>query len=167
MSRFLRARAGIRKRIRGGRLFSRFPRSILLLTSSVFAQSDLPDGPGKAAFQKICTGCHALESVVRSRNSRERWGEVVDDMVSRGAQGTDDEIDKVIEYLATNFSKRINVNKAASAALAKGLGISGKDADAIVSYRLEHGAFKELGDLKKIPGLDAKRVDGWKDQVEF
>jgi competence protein ComEA len=134
---------------------------------AAFAQNDLPDGQGKAAFQKICTGCHALESVVRSRNSRERWGEVVDDMVSRGAQGSDDEIDKVIEYLATNFSKRINVNKAGSGELAKGLRISGKDADAIVSYRAEHGVFKELGDLKKVPGLDAKRVDEWKDRVEF
>jgi competence protein ComEA len=154
-------------RPRGGCLFSRFLSVVFLLGPGAFAQSDLPDGPGKAAFQKICTGCHALESVVRSRNSRERWGEVVDDMVSRGAQGTDDEIEKVIDYLATNFGKRINVNKAASAELAKGLGIPGKDADAIVSYRAEHGAFKELGDLKKVPGLDAKRVDDWKDRVEF
>ena len=138
----------------------------LLLARCAFAQTNLPDGPGKAAFQKICTGCHSIESVVRSRNSRERWGEVVDDMASRGAQGTDEEIDKVIDYLATNFGKRINVNKAASAEI-KALGISGKDAGAIVSYRVEHGAFTELGDLKKVPGLDAKRVNDWKDMVEF
>ena len=145
----------------------RFLSVILLLGPGAFAQTNLPDGPGKAAFQKVCTGCHALESVMRSRNSRERWGEVVDDMVSRGAHGTDEEIDKVIDYLATNFSKRINVNKAASAEIAKALGLSGRDADAIVSYRVEHGAFKELGDLKKVPGLDAKKVDDWKDRVEF
>ena len=145
----------------------RFLSVILLLGPGAFAQTNLPDGPGKAAFQKVCTGCHALESVMRSRNSRERWGEVVDDMVSRGAHGTDEEIDKVIDYLATNFSKRININKAASAEIAKALGLSGRDADAIVSYRVEHGAFKELGDLKKVPGLDAKKVDDWKDRVEF
>jgi len=145
----------------------RFLSVILLLGPGAFAQTNLPDGPGKAAFQKVCTGCHALESVMRSRNSRERWGEVVDDMVSRGAHGTDEEIDKVIDYLATNFSKRINVNKAASAEIAKALGLSGRDADAIVSYRVERGAFKELGDLKKVPGLDAKKVDDWKDRVEF
>jgi competence protein ComEA len=137
------------------------------LAAGAPAQTDVPEGPGKAAFQKVCTGCHALESVVRARNSRGRWGEIVDDMVSRGAQGSDEEIDKVIDYLATNFNKRVNVNKAGSADLAKALGISAKEGDAMVSYRAEHGAFKELGDLKKIPGLEAKRVDEWKDRVEF
>ena len=31
---------------------------------------------------------------------------VADDMVARGAEGTDDEIDKVTSYLVTNFSVR-------------------------------------------------------------
>lgn len=140
-----------------------------LIASVAFAQSELPDGPGKAVFQRMCTGCHELESVVRSRNSRERWGEVVDEMVSRGAQGTDAEIEKLIDYLASNFAKstKVNVNKAAAAEVARGLGISAKEADAIVGYRADHGPFKELGDLKKIPGIDVKKVNDWKDRLDF
>jgi len=38
---------------------------------------------------------------VTARNTEERWGAIVDDMVSRGAKGTDAEIEQVIAYLAT------------------------------------------------------------------
>ena len=92
-------------------------------------------------------------------------------MVSRGAQGTDDEIEIVIDYLAANFSKsaaqKVNVNKAPAADLASGLEISAKEAGAIVAFRADHGPFKELEDLKKVPGIDVKKVDGWKDRVDF
>jgi competence ComEA-like helix-hairpin-helix protein len=135
------------------------------------AQTKLPDSPRKAVFERMCTSCHGIESIVRARNSRERWGEVVDDMVSRGAQGTDDEIESVIDYLAANFSKtaaqKVNVNKAAAPDLASGLSISAKGAEAIVGFRTDHGPFKELEDLKKVPGIDTKKVDGWKDRVEY
>jgi competence protein ComEA len=143
----------------------------LLIAIDASAQTKLPDGPGRAVFERMCTNCHGVESVVRSRNSQERWGEVVDDMVSRGAQGTDDEIESVIDYLAANFSKtaaqKVNVNKAAAPDLASGLSISAKEAEAIVGFRTDHGPFKELDDLKKVPGIDTKKVDGWKDRVEF
>jgi competence protein ComEA len=143
----------------------------LLSVVGASAQTKLPDGPGRAVFERMCTSCHGIESIVRSRNSRERWGEVVDDMVSRGAQGTDDEIEMVIDYLAANFSKtaaqKVNVNQAPAADLASGLSISAKEADAIVGFRTDHGPLKELDDLKKVPGIDAKKVDGWKDRVDF
>ena len=63
----------------------------------------LPDGPGKAVVERMCTGYHRLENVVRSRRTRDRWTEVVDDMVSRGAKGTESEADEVIDYLSTHF----------------------------------------------------------------
>jgi hypothetical protein len=65
----------------------------------------LPDGPGKDLTERVCTPCHGLENVVRARMTKERWGSVVDDMVSRGATATDSEIDRIVNYLATNFSK--------------------------------------------------------------
>src|SRR5713226_2064779 len=63
----------------------------------------LPEGPGKAVVERMCKGCHGLENVVRSRKTRDRWTEVVDDMVARGAKGTDSEADEVIDYLSTHF----------------------------------------------------------------
>jgi cytochrome c5 len=64
---------------------------------------DLPGESGKAVVEQMCTPCHGLENIVRSRKTAKEWGDVVDDMVSRGAQGTDAEIDQVIKYLAKNF----------------------------------------------------------------
>jgi mono/diheme cytochrome c family protein len=79
-----------------------------VLAATTAAQKDdvkLPDGPGKALVERVCSGCHGLESVVRARNTKERWNTIVDDMVSRGATATDDEADQIVNYLAANFSK--------------------------------------------------------------
>ena len=92
----------------------------------------------------------------------------MDDMVSRGASGTDDEIDQVITYLSTNFSrKRVNVNKASAANIAAALKIVPADAAAIVAYRTDKGNFKELQDVTKVPGIDTKKIEAAKDRLEF
>jgi competence protein ComEA len=142
----------------------------LCLTAAGAAQT-LPDGPGKAVVERMCTPCHGLENVVRARMSKDRWGNIVDDMVSRGATGTDEEIDQVINYLAANFSKsdakKVNINKASAAELTETLDISAADAAAIVSYRTDKGSFKELKDVTKVPGIDAKKIEAAKDRLEF
>jgi competence protein ComEA len=146
------------------------PVLFLCLTVAAAAQT-LPDGPGKAVVERMCTGCHGLENVVRARLTKERWGFIVDDMVSRGATGTDDEIDQVINYLAANFgksdAKKVNINKASAADLTAALEITEADAAAIVSYRTDKGAFKELKDVTKVPGIDTKKIEAAKDRLEF
>lgn len=81
--------------------------SLFLLGGSfAFAQkSQLPDGPGKATMQKICSGCHAPEIVLGRRDTKEGWAQVVSSMVDRGANGTDEEFNAIIDYLAANFPK--------------------------------------------------------------
>ena len=64
---------------------------------------DLPDGPGKPVVAKICAGSHAVSVAVSKRAAREEWERTVDQMLSRGASGTDEEIDLVIDYLTANF----------------------------------------------------------------
>jgi len=68
-------------------------------------RTDLPNGPAKELFIRICEKCHGSENVVRARYTREKWEGVVDEMVSRGAEGTDEELDKILDYLVTNFGK--------------------------------------------------------------
>jgi competence protein ComEA len=99
--------------------------------------------------------------------TKERWGSLVDDMVSRGAAGADDEIDQVIAYLAANFPKKVNINKASAAELTAALEIPAADAAAIVSYRTDKGSFKELKDVTKVPGIDTKKIEAAKDRLEF
>ncbi|HEY6987092.1 MAG TPA: cytochrome c [Bryobacteraceae bacterium] len=67
--------------------------------------AQLPEGPGKATTQKICSGCHAAEIVIGRHETREGWEQIVANMVDKGANGTDDEFNTIIDYLAANFPK--------------------------------------------------------------
>jgi cytochrome c5 len=63
----------------------------------------LPNGAGKPIVQRVCATCHTLKVVTTRRASQAEWAKTVDDMVNRGAELSDDDIDKVIDYLSTNF----------------------------------------------------------------
>jgi hypothetical protein len=71
----------------------------------LIAQDDvtLPDGAGKAIVQRMCVGCHSLKTVTSKHATKDQWSTIVQQMVSRGADGTDEEIDTVVDYLAKNF----------------------------------------------------------------
>jgi mono/diheme cytochrome c family protein len=76
------------------------------LSPSADAQKkQLPEGPGKVTTQRICSGCHAAEIVIGKQLDRDGWEQVVSSMVDKGATGTDDEFNQIIDYLATNFPK--------------------------------------------------------------
>lgn len=80
--------------------------TVLATALPVIAQGNdvkLPDGDGKAIVQKMCTGCHNLKTVTSKHATKEQWNTIVQQMVSRGADGTDEEIETVINYLAKNF----------------------------------------------------------------
>jgi len=121
--------------------------------------------------ERMCKPCHGLENVVREKRTKDRWAETVDDMVSRGAQGTDAEIDQVIDYLAAHFganaARTVNINQASASELSAALGLSTADADAIVRYRAEKGAFKSIQDLIKVPGIDVKKIESVQNRIEF
>ena len=140
----------------------------------------LPEGKGRAEFQRICGMCHGVEIVTKLKLSAEQWSGMVDDMVSRGAQGTDDEFDLIVTYLTANFGKsradgdskpaagsKVDVNNATARELADTLGLSSSDAEAIVQYRKDKGAFKEWPELRKVPGIDLKKLEDRKDQITF
>ena len=81
--------------------------SVLFLAGqAAFAEagaSQLPDGPGKVTVQKICSGCHAPEIVLGRRDTKQGWEQVVSNMVDKGANGTDEEFNTIIDYLAAHF----------------------------------------------------------------
>lgn len=61
----------------------------------------------------------------------------------------------------------ININKADAAALDTLDGIGAKKAEAIVTYRTEHGDFKALEDLKEVPGIGDKLFAKIKDSISL
>jgi len=105
------------------------------------------------------------------RADKDQWSAVVDDMVSKGASGTNDEFDLVVRYLAANFGPtngtKIEINTASANDLVSALGIPQADADAIVTYRTAHGAFNEWANLSNVPGLDLKKLEAQKDKIGF
>jgi quinoprotein glucose dehydrogenase len=96
----------------GGRLYvfalsgGQSTETVRLKPDTTASPNSLPDGQGQALVERMCTTCHTLDTVVTVKMSRDRWSEVVDDMVARGAQGADREIETVIGYLAKHFGAR-------------------------------------------------------------
>ncbi|MDQ6705935.1 MAG: helix-hairpin-helix domain-containing protein [Acidobacteriota bacterium] len=149
--------------------------ALCLLSASPTLQAQslkLPDGAGKPTVQKVCGTCHGAELVIGRQESREGWGAIVEDMMQRGAVGTEDELYEVVDYLATNFSPsspvtKINVNKATAKDLEASLRMPAKQAAAIVQQRGEKGNFKSIDDLRKVPGVDAAKIDANKNRLSF
>ena len=131
------------------------------------AQSqDLPDGPGKAVIEKLCSDCHGLATIVGLRRTKSGWETTVDDMAARGAKGTDEEFDTVVTYLVRYLGK-VNVNKAGAKEIQEIADLTTPEAEAIVRYRTQNGDFKDLNDLRKVPDVDAKKLDSRKDRIAF
>ena len=116
--------------------------------------------------EQVCGSCHGTDLVSARRATKQGWSYIVDDMVSRGASATNEQIASINEYLAKNFGQ-VNVNKAASAEIASVLEITPAQADAIVKYRTDHGDFKSVDDIKKAPGLETAKLDTKKDRVVY
>ena len=128
---------------------------------------DLPEGPAKETLVKMCSNCHALKQVVKKRYSKKFWETVVDDMVSRGAEGTEEETEAVVSYLTRHFGKPVKINEATAKEIQVGLSFNAADAESIVRYRTENGAFKSYEDVLKIKGLNAKVLDEQKKNIAF
>ena len=135
------------------------------------AWAQLPDGPGKAETEKICSQCHELARSISLRQDRAGWEATVSQMVSLGAKATDKETAAVIDYLTAHFAAdevpRINVNKARAIDLESGLTLRRSEAAAIIEYRTKNGPFKSIEDLKKVPGIDAAKIEAKKDRLIF
>jgi competence protein ComEA len=131
---------------------------------------ELPAGAGKDTLVRVCSKCHSPDNVIANGQDRTGWEETITKMAGFGAVGTDDEFTAILDYLVKNFpadSGLVNVNKATAAQLASGLGLSDAEAGAVVDYRKKNGDFKTIEDLKKVPGVDGKKLDAKKDRLAF
>jgi competence protein ComEA len=143
--------------------------SVLVWNASI-ASAQWPDGPAKDVTLQLCGNCHDANIIQAHRQSRDEWIATIQKMIAAGAEGTDDQFAAVLEYVSKNFgpaAARINVNQVSAAELANGLGLSEKEAAAIVKYRADKGAFKTVEDLKKVPDLDFKKIEAQRDRLVF
>lgn len=77
--------------------------------------AQLPNAPGSATVKKVCGTCHSPAVVLGKGMTREQWGGIVSNMISRGAKGTDDEFAQIVDYLSQNLPPK-------SASVATGAG---------------------------------------------
>lgn len=119
-----------------------------------------------ALFLRMCSTCHDSARVLGNRRTRTQWEEVIQKMVERGAQGTEDEFATVHEFLL-RVSGMVNVNRGAATDIAAVTHLTEKDADAIVAYRKANGDFADFDALCKVPGIDVEKLKLARDAVSF
>jgi competence protein ComEA len=133
------------------------------------AQDVLPDAPGRDITVKLCATCHAAETVASVRHPPEGWRDVIAKMVAAGAEGTEQEFETVLQYLSTQFpaeaQKALNLNTATAIELESVAGLLRKEAAALIAHREKSGPCKKLEDLKKIAGLDYKKIEARKERL--
>jgi len=140
-----------------------------LFSTNLFAQ--LPEGTGREETERLCKGCHELERSISRRQDREGWQVTINKMVAFGTKGTDEELALILDYLTKHYPAEelppVNVNKAAAIELESRLSLRRSQAAAIIAYRTKNGKFKSIEDLKKVPGVDAAKIEAKKDRIVF
>jgi competence protein ComEA len=137
----------------------------LLIASSrgASAQGQLPEGPGKDAVVRMCGTCHPVERAASVRLTQAGWQDVIGKMMTLGAKGSDDDVKAVLAYLSTNFKgeagKPLNLNTATSIDLESITLFLRKESAAWIAYRAKNGPCKTVDDLKKVPGVDFKKIE--------
>jgi competence protein ComEA len=151
----------------------RFPKSgliaCLLFSLAAVGQekkSNLPDGPGREAVERVCANCHELETVTGARRTRIGWQRMVEDMVSRGADASDEDAAAIVSYLMAHYGK-VNVNTATAADLEKTIGLRADEAKAILEYRNKNGKISDFEQLKRVPGVNAEKIEAKRALIAF
>ena len=78
---------------------------LLILAVAAAGQSPpvLPEGPGKELVEAVCTACHSLDRVVAKRATKAEWQDKVLEMLQEDPDITQQERDRIVEYLAKAF----------------------------------------------------------------
>jgi competence protein ComEA len=137
-----------------------------LLSGGQGESEQAQEARSKAVVQKVCVSCHEMDVVIATRHTRIGWQQIVDDMISRGAEGSDMEMAETIAYLTKYFGK-VNVNTASAKQLAEFLDLSGKEAEIVTQYREQHGNFKDFEQLKSVPGVNAEKLQEKRSLIAF
>lgn len=71
--------------------------------NTLIAADTLDNNESKRLYESVCTQCHGLQMIEKTRNGRTGWENTVHKMVVAGAQLTVDEMESVIDYLSQRY----------------------------------------------------------------
>ena len=124
------------------------------------------DDPDAELFSQMCSRCHDGARITAMRRTKSEWEQVLTKMITMGATGSEDDFQTVFGYLRRHYGK-VYINTAVPDEITTSLGLSTKDADAILAYRKANGTFQDFEAVKKVPDLDVKTLEEHKDAVAF
>jgi len=82
-----------------------FPRTYVAQEITTF----FSDSDAEAVLSRACSTCHPIDRVNSARNSADAWRVLTIDMRERGAKLTDEEVEKLVEWLGR--TKGTNANQ--------------------------------------------------------
>ena len=130
------------------------------------SQGKMPDDPDTPLFVTLCHDCHDAGNILARRRTMAEWEDVITKMIEKGLKAEDRDLETVFAYLNRHYGK-VFINRAPADELIAVLTITQKDADAIVAYRKGGGTFTDFESLKKVPGLDIKKLEDKKDAIAY
>jgi len=124
------------------------------------------EDPDTGLFMRLCNDCHDTNQIVSRRRTRTEWEDIITKMVEQGLDGSAKDLETVFAYLNRNYGK-VFINRASADELVAVLTITQKDADAVVAYRKTAGAFADFEAIRKVPGIDIKKLEDKKDAIAY
>ena len=112
--------------------------------------------PDLKAVQLVCGRCHTTAVFIDKPRSWERWNDVFADMTRRGANGTDEQLERVTRFFLENLTL-VNVNTSAAEELAGVLGVSEEVAQAVIARRQQQ-RFSNIDQLRAMPGINSDKL---------
>ena len=86
-------------------------------------------------------------------------------MTARGANGTDEQLERVTRFFLTNLTL-VNVNTSAADELAGVLGVSEEVAQAIIARR-QQKRFTSMDQLRTVPGVNSDTIKDRASRILF
>jgi len=121
--------------------------------AAIKAASNLDQDPQDAqAVAAVCTVCHSASQFLSTPRGSSRWEQVFAEMSGYGADGTDDQLDRVVNYFQKNLTV-INVNTSPLEDIQPTLQVSDQVAAQIMGRRAQR-FFTDIDDLSKIQGVN-------------
>lgn len=144
-----------------GRLASSIIAAAFVAGAALAADPD----PNLEAVQTVCGRCHSTAVFLDKPRAWDRWNDVFADMTQRGANGTDEQLERVTTYFLENLTF-VNVNTSPADEIAGVLGVGDDVARAIIASR-QRQPFANLAELRTVPGVDASTLELRKSRILF
>ena len=135
--------------------------AVLSLRAATAADPD----PDLQAVQAVCGRCHTTAVFLDKPRSWDRWNDVFADMTQRGANGTDEQLERVTRFFLENLTL-VNVNTSPAEELAGVLGVGDDVAQAIIARR-QRQPFANIAELRAVPGVDPDKLEERKSRILF